>query len=260
MSALVQYGRADDTVYVSCKSIVKIITGSTANTRRRVKRYMAQYGEEEDHKYTIKRVLCNSNATLKIFTTSVSNDDDDDETKGEHSVSKNDCTVLTDTVGMHLSECDVMSSPSHSNEYDAIEFSVDSIQHFAAFVLASSRLSALQSKEASDMFMLNTFAHVAMSAVPIESSWIDQLTRACMCLDPLVQFKLHTYNIDMYLSGPRIVVEIDENGHAHGYENDDERTAFIRKHLTNHIVRVHAEDDEFTDVINKIFALTISTP
>jgi very-short-patch-repair endonuclease len=88
-----------------------------------------------------------------------------------------------------------------------------------------------------------------------ETQVVSVLASAFADCNPITQFTVHGYRIDLYLASANIAVEVDENGHAH-YDSKEEikRAKVIKSALGCSFVRLdpYAFDFNLGDVILKI--------
>jgi very-short-patch-repair endonuclease len=88
-----------------------------------------------------------------------------------------------------------------------------------------------------------------------ETQVVSVLAAAFADYNPITQFTVHGYRIDLYLAGANIAIEVDENGHAH-YDSNEEikRAKVIKSALGCSFVRFdpYAFDFNMGDVILKI--------
>ncbi|KAK9831271.1 hypothetical protein WJX74_010051 [Apatococcus lobatus] len=90
------------------------------------------------------------------------------------------------------------------------------------------------------------------ATVYVEAEVMPHLIKAFAACDPMPQFAIGPYRIDLYLAGPKIAVECDENGHS-GYDKMAEATreAFVKETLGCSFARFnpHAPGFEVMDAV-----------
>ncbi len=94
-----------------------------------------------------------------------------------------------------------------------------------------------------------------------ESEIVPQLTKAFAACNPMTQFGVGPYRVDIYLQGPKIAVECDENGHSsYGKVAEASRESFIKETLGCRFVRFnpHAAGFDVLDVVAAIVRTMIT--
>ncbi len=89
----------------------------------------------------------------------------------------------------------------------------------------------------------------------VEAEVLPHLTRAFAACGPTPQMRIGPYRIDLYLLGPKIAVECDENGHS-GYNKNQEagRESFIQQALGCSFVRFNPQAQGF-DLMDTVAAI-----
>lgn len=91
--------------------------------------------------------------------------------------------------------------------------------------------------------------------VYVEAEIVPQLVKAFTAFNPLPQFIIGRYRIDLYLMGPKIAVECDENGHSgYGKMGEATRENFIKETLGCRFVRFNPQAAGF-DVMDVVAAI-----
>ena len=225
----------NDDIYVSCKSLLHIICNNDANAKRKLNNFHLAYPNIKLYKHTCNRTMILSSHKYKdLDNLSVA-------------------YVTHDTTQPNyyqLSNIDIETSLS-GKVTDTIKFNYQNIKIFAAWVANSSRTLPQHLANVKKLFLLSEGDGICAS---IELNIVEKLIKAFISFDPITQFNIGSYRIDLYLTKPKLAIEIDEEAHAYyNKENDIARTLFIKAQLCCTLIRINPVCDDIFDVIHDIY-------
>ena len=124
-------------------------------------------------------------------------------------------------------------------------------------ILCRARMPLEQKRKRMEDFGCNMAdAQLELQSVT-EEEVVQQLVVALASCSPVKQHKVGPYRVDLYLAGPKVAIECDENGHRH-YNNEREqhRQSFIEQELGCSFVRFdpYSKDFNVMTVLAEIIA------
>lgn len=118
---------------------------------------------------------------------------------------------------------------------------VDTVKQIIKILLASCRMTQKQQRSVIEVFCLDSIKIVKICP---EANCIEIIRNALVDYDPVQQFHIYKYRVDLFIMKLNIVVECDEHEHA-SYDEDTERTATITDLLNCRWVRFDPYSNDF---------------